>query len=64
MFIRALNRLIKVKITVSKEMNSLIYDICLDTDLKMESSKLEREIEDIVSEMNSLIKSNANTVQD
>lgn len=63
MFIRALNRLIKVKKTVGKEMNSLIDDICLDTDLKMESKKLEREIEDIVSEMNSLIKANANTAQ-
>lgn len=32
-------------------------------DLEMESSKLEREIEDVVSEMNSLIKVNANTAQ-
>ena len=64
MFIRALNRLIKVKNTVSKEMNNLIDDICSTTDLEMESRKLEREIEDIVSEMNSLIKANAKTAQD
>lgn len=63
MFIGALNRLIKVKKTVGKEMNSLIDDICSTTDLEMESRKLERKIEDIVSEMNSLIKSNANTAQ-
>ena len=45
-------------------MNSLIDDICLTTDLEIEASKLKREIEDIVSEMNSLIKANAKTAQD
>lgn len=64
MFIRALNKLTKVKKTVTKEMNSLIDDICLTTDLEIEASKLKQEIEDIVSEMNSLIKANAKTAQD
>lgn len=63
MFIRALNKLTKVKKAVTKEMNSLIGDICSATDFEKESSKLEREIELIVSEMNSLIKANANTAQ-
>ena len=63
MFIRALNKLTKVKKAVTKEMNSLIGDICSATDFEKESSKLEREIEVIVSEMNSLIKANANTAQ-
>lgn len=63
MFIRALNKLTKVKKAVTKEMNSLIDDICSTTDLEMESRKLEREIEDILYEMNSLIKVNANTAQ-
>lgn len=63
MFIRALNKLTKVKKTVSKEMNRFIDDICLTNDLEKQDSKLEREIEDIVSEMDSLIKENAKTAQ-
>lgn len=63
MFIRALNKLTKAKKTVSKEMNRFIDDICLTNDLEKQASKLEREIEDIVSEMDSLIKENAKTAQ-
>lgn len=63
MFIRALNKLTKVKKTVNKEMNSLIGDMCSTTALEIEARKLEREIQDIVFEMDGLIKANAKTAQ-
>lgn len=62
-FIKAVNKFVKVKKTVTKEMYTFIYTICVTTDLEMETTKLKQDLENIISEMESIIKENTKTVQ-
>lgn len=62
-FIKALNTLTKVKKNIIKEIDIFIDTLCATKDLEIEAEKLETALEEIISDMDSLIKENAKPAQ-
>lgn len=62
-FTKAVNKFVKVRKTVVKEISSFIDTICVTNDLEIETTKLKKDMENIISEMESIIRENAKTIQ-
>lgn len=62
-FIKAVNKFVKVRKTVAKEISTFIDTICTTTDLEVEANKLKQDLENIIFEMESIIRENAKTIQ-
>lgn len=63
-FVKALNSMSKVKKTVINEVYDFIDTICATAELEIEITKIEQELNNVISEMESIIRKNARMAQD